>query len=138
MRGSRRWIGKRGRDGWAAFPGQSRYLSRCENVYSQRLPPGQGVANTDWQQAEASESEFLPGVAAIPSLGLPHPLPSTPSHLLDTLPHLSLSGMPAQGCQGQSGPVENERGCLPSFTEPFEVRLKNEHCSPHLEPALIT
>lgn len=32
-------VKKLGRDGWAAFPGVSRYLSRCESVYSQRRPP---------------------------------------------------------------------------------------------------
>lgn len=31
-------VKKVGRDGWAAFPGVSRYLSRCESVYSQRPP----------------------------------------------------------------------------------------------------
>lgn len=51
-RGAESGQGERGRDGWAAFPGLSRYLPRCENVYSQRLPLWPGVASADWQQAE--------------------------------------------------------------------------------------
>lgn len=72
----------------------------------------------DWQQAEASESEFLLGVAAILFWDSHHPsLPRTTSTspLLDTLPHLSLSGMPAQGGQGQAGPVKMREDVCPAY-----------------------
>lgn len=46
----------RGEGRVGAFPGLSGYLSRCESVYSQRLPLGSGWPSADWQPAEANES----------------------------------------------------------------------------------
>lgn len=109
---------ERGRDGWAAFPGLSCYLSRCKNVYTQRLPHGPEMACADWQQAEANESEFLLGVAAIPPWDSHHRLPR-PSYLYHSTPRHTASSVTVRyacaGLPGSSWPSENERGCLPSF-----------------------
>lgn len=82
--------------------------------------PLAGGGQPDWQQAEANESEFLLGVAAVPLWDSHHPLPPLPatssssSSVFDTLPHLSLSGMPARGGQGQAGPVKMREDVCPA------------------------
>lgn len=72
----------------------------------------------DWQHAEANESEFLPGVATIPlwdSQRPSLPITTSTSPRLDTLPHLSLSGMPVQGSQGQACPVKIREDVCPAY-----------------------
>lgn len=117
-----------GRDGWAAFPGLSSYLSRCENVYSQRLPLGKGWPPLTGNKPRPMSQSFSLEVAAIPLWDSQphHPslLPPT-SPLLDTLPHLSLSGKPARGCQGQAGSVKMKRGCLPSLLSLLKLEWRN-------------
>ncbi|CAB1446341.1 unnamed protein product [Pleuronectes platessa] len=124
--------GERCGDGWAAFPGPSSYLSRCENVDPQRLLLGQGWPAPTGNRPSAVSQSFSEGVAAIPpSLALSLSLPGTPTlsltpslpppptppppHSLSTLPHLSLSGMPAQGRQGQAGPVKRREDVCPAY-----------------------
>lgn len=109
---------ERGRDGWAAFPGLSSYLSRCENVYSQRLPLGQGwpalTGNKPRPMSQSFSWGWQPSLSGTPTTPSLTP-PTSTSPLLDTLPHLSLSGMPARGCQGQAGPVKMREDVCPAY-----------------------
>lgn len=88
-------------------------VKMCTHTYC----PWAGVATADWQRVAASESDFLHKGGSRPSLGLPS-TPSLPPPPLPcsstTLPHLSLSGMPARGRWGQAGPVEKRKDVCPA------------------------
>lgn len=117
MGGKKKVGGERGRDGWAAFPGLSCYLSRCKNVYSQRLPLGQGwlalTGNKPRPMSQSFSSGWQPSLSGTPTTRSLTP-PTSTSPLLNTLPHLSLSGTPARGCQGQVGPVKVREDVCPA------------------------
>lgn len=105
---SRRWVGG-GRNGWTAFPGLSCYLSRCENVYSQRLPLSQRwpawLATRRGQWVRVS-----PGVGNHISLGLLPPLPPPCYLYLPTPRHTASSVTVRHACLGRAGsslPCEN-------------------------------
>lgn len=95
------------------------------------LPPRPGGASSWLAESRGpSESEFLLRVAATTHPGLPFPPPSA-SPLLDTLPHLSLSGTPVRGLPGSCWFGANER----RFAQPWETGWGNRV---HPEPTLIT
>lgn len=116
----------RGRDGWAAFPGLSSYLSRCENVYSQRLPLGQGWPVLTGNKPRPMSQSFSWG-GSHPSLGLP---PShSPSYLhLPTPRHTASSVTVRYACAGRPGsswPCENGRRYLPSLHSLLKLGWRN-------------
>ncbi|KAI9524629.1 hypothetical protein NQZ68_016638 [Dissostichus eleginoides] len=91
------------------------WQEKCENVYSQRLPLGQGwwalTGNKPRPMSQSFSWGWQPSLSGTPNTPPHH----STSRLLNTLPHLSLSGMPAQVCQGHAGPVKIREDVCPAY-----------------------
>lgn len=62
--------------------------------------------------SQSFSSGWQPSLSGTPTTASLAP-PTSTTPLLDTLPHLSLSGTPAQGCQGQVGPAKMREDVCP-------------------------